>query len=123
MTARRPIQIREEGPPLPRGFAGPFLLLLLAERPSHGYDLLERFAELGAPSVDPGTLYRALREMERRRLVASRWEASASGPARRTYRLTRSGERELKEWVARLGESQRIVAQYLRRYEALAGNR
>lgn len=47
------------GPPGPGPggrFVEPFLLLLLAEGPSHGYDLMERLAARGfvAGEVDPG---------------------------------------------------------------------
>src|SRR5688572_21574431 len=57
------------GPPRqgPGGrFVEPFLLLLLAEGPTHGYDLLERLTARGfvAGEVDPGYLYRTLRGME-----------------------------------------------------------
>ena len=43
-------------------FAEPALLLLLRERPAHGYDLLERLPELtGEQRVEMGNLYRLLR--------------------------------------------------------------
>ena len=43
---------------LPRNFLRPCLLLLIAEAPSYGYDLLVRLGELGFRHVDPGMLYR-----------------------------------------------------------------
>ncbi|HEU5242890.1 MAG TPA: helix-turn-helix transcriptional regulator, partial [Gaiellaceae bacterium] len=43
-------------------FAEPALLLLLRERPAHGYDLLERLPELtGEARIEMGNLYRLLR--------------------------------------------------------------
>ena len=44
-----------------RGLLRPFLLLLLLERASHGYDLIERLAGMGVPDVDPSHAYRVLR--------------------------------------------------------------
>ena len=49
----------------PRGYLRPTLLLLIAESPCHGYDLLDRLEKLGAPPIEAGTLYRNLRGMER----------------------------------------------------------
>ena len=62
-----------------RGLLRPFLLLLLLERSSHGYDLIERLAGMGVPDVDPSHAYRVLRGLERNRLVASTWVAGG-GP-------------------------------------------
>ena len=43
-------------------FTEPALLLLLRERPAHGYDLLERLPELtGEQRVEMGNIYRLLR--------------------------------------------------------------
>ena len=80
---------------LPRNYLRASLLLLIAETPAHGYDLLEQIAQLGLRNVDPGGLYRALRVMEQDGLVASWWEHSTAGPARRSYRLTDEGV----EWL------------------------
>lgn len=107
---------------MPRSFLRPILLLLLAERSSHGYELLEQIAELGLERADPGGLYRTLRTMEQEGLVASWWETSTSGPARRSYELTPEG----LDWLHASAGSLRLVARhldrYLERYEALAGS-
>src|SRR5438128_2298577 len=69
-------------------FAEPALLLLLRERPAHGYDLLERLPELtGEARVEMGNLYRLLRGLEEEGLVSSEWDASSAGPAKRRYAL------------------------------------
>lgn len=108
---------------LPRNFPRSCLLLLIAEQPSHGYDLLERLSHLGLDASDPGGLYRALRAMEREELVASHWETSATGPARRVYRLTGAGRRALDESAASLADTQTVVAAYLVRHTSLAPGR
>lgn len=102
---------------LPRNFLRPCLLLLLAEEPSHGYDLLERLERLGLGGTDPGGLYRTLRAMEQEGLVTSTWELSDMGPARRTYRLTDEGLEWLHVWAGALRESSRILGEFLGHYE------
>lgn len=104
---------------MPRNFLRPCLLLLLAEDPSHGYDLLEQVSALGLEQSDPGGLYRALRAMEQEGLVRSWWEPSDAGPARRTYTLTDDGTDWLHAWAGSLREVRRLLGRYLDRYEAL----
>lgn len=105
---------------LPRNFIRSCLMLLIAERPSHGYDLMERVVELGLPHPDPGSLYRALRGMERDRLVSSMWVDSAAGPPRRTYALTDEGRDWLHALAGAHSETRRILEGFLQRYAALA---
>ena len=105
---------------LPRNYLRASLLLLIAETPAHGYDLLEQIAHLGLRSVDPGGLYRALRVMEKDGLVESWWEHSSAGPARRSYRLTDEGIEWLHAWAGALREGRRYLTAYLERYDSIA---
>jgi poly-beta-hydroxybutyrate-responsive repressor len=105
---------------LPRNYARPCLLLLLAEGASHGYELLEQVHELGLDRIDAGGLYRTLRAMEQEDLVHSWWEYARSGPARRTYALTDEGLEWLHAWAGSLRHAYRDLGHYLDRYEALA---
>jgi PadR family transcriptional regulator PadR len=94
---------------------------LLGEGPSHGYDLLEQARRLGIRGAEPGGLYRALRAMERERLVQSRWERSNSGPARRIYLLTTAGCDALDASAAALREAQQLIGSLVERYDAFGG--
>jgi PadR family transcriptional regulator PadR len=99
-------------------FAEPALLLLLRERPTHGYDLLERLGELtGEQRVEMGNLYRLLRGLEEEGLVESEWDAESPGPAKRRYAITPAGARLLDHWVEALRGSQERIARFLERYE------
>ena len=99
-------------------FSEPALLLLLRERPTHGYELLEALPALtGESRVDMGNLYRVLRALEEDGLVTSRWESGEPGPAKRTYELTPGGARLLDEWAAALQRSRDRVDTFLERYE------
>ena len=103
-----------------RGLLRPFLLLLLLERASHGYDLIERLAGMGVPDVDPSHAYRVLRNLERNRLVASTWVAGG-GPARRRYELTAKGRADLEAWVDRLSRLDGVIDNCLDRWAAPEG--
>jgi poly-beta-hydroxybutyrate-responsive repressor len=93
-------------------------LLLLRERPAHGYDLLERLPELiGEERVDVGNLYRVLRTLEEQGLVRSEWDETLPGPAKRTYELTAAGGAALDRWAAALAETRARIELFLRRYD------
>lgn len=104
---------------LPRHYLKPCLLLLLAEGPSHGYDLLEQARRLGIQGAEPGGLYRYLRSMEKEKLVSSWWEPSQAGPARRTYILTDSGRHTLQASVDSLRDVRQLLVGLLDRYDSL----
>lgn len=101
----------------PRSYLRPSLLLLLAEAPSHGYDLLEQVRALGVRAAEPGGLYRALRSLDEDGLVSSWWEPSQSGPARRLYVITEAGHVALGEFVADLREMRGLLDALLGRYD------
>lgn len=103
----------------PKNFLQACLLLFLRESPAHGYALIERLEEIGAHS-DRGVVYRTLRVLEREGLVESTWENSDAGPSRRSYGLTRAGEEALDAWAAMLGESARMLDEYLDRFKRVS---
>ena len=74
------------------------LLLLLGQRASHGYELIQRLneADFKSGEADAATVYRNLRRMDKDGLIKSHWEVGESGPGRRLYELTLQGKE--KEW-------------------------
>lgn len=78
------------------------LLGLLSRAPASGWDLkarLSRDASLGW-DADLAQIYGALRRLQRGGFVSMKRKRSTKGPARREYRLTPSGRREFREWLA-----------------------
>jgi PadR family transcriptional regulator, regulatory protein PadR len=76
---------------------GLLLLGLLARREMYGYELVAELRNQTDAVVDlpEGTVYPALRRLERHGLITGRWVEVADAPRRRYYRLTRDGERAL----------------------------
>ena len=96
----------------------PALLLLLRERPRHGYELIEMLPEVaGGERVDVGNLYRFLRRLESDGIVESEWNGDLPGPAKRTYSLTPAGEKLLGQWADALRRAREDVSAFLDRYE------
>ncbi len=101
----------------PRNWLVPVILLTLRECASYGYELMERTARFGFEAMNPGTLYRTLRHMEKDGLCKSRWDTqSGSGPARRMYSITDAGEAYLEFWVDALKQYQRNMDTFFSLY-------
>jgi len=104
---------------LPPRLLRAFLLLLLCERPAHGYELLERLRGLGLDYADQeiGYVYRTLRAMEREGLIGSEWDTTGPGPAKRVCTITAQGVAMLKEWAEALERIRESLEVFARLYE------
>lgn len=100
----------------PRNFLQPCLLLLLRERPDHGYELAARLRPMHDGDGDAGSVYRALRGLERNGLVRSEWQTSDAGPARRTYFVTPEGVLSLEALAGGLEHTHEALHIFLERY-------
>lgn len=91
-------------PDIVRGHLDGMLLAVLEERPLHGYGIIEALYRQsgGALDLPTGTVYPALRRLERARWIDGSW-STVGGRRRRTYTLSRAGRRELarrrSEWI------------------------
>jgi PadR family transcriptional regulator PadR len=85
------------------------LLAFLKGCNAYGYQLSQKLAEAGMPQFDSGTVYRTLRQLEKSGLVSSFWDTSDSGPARRMYSLTKTGEIFLTGWIEVLQNYQKVL--------------
>ena len=100
----------------PRNWLVPVILLTLREWNSYGYELMERASAFGFEAMNPGTLYRTLRQMEKNGVVKSSWETSKGGPARRMYSITDAGEAYLDFWAQALEQYRRDMDAFFRTY-------
>ncbi len=94
------------------------LLLLLAERPGHGYELAERLAEVfPLPNLTPdlSSIYRVIVELEDQGAVRSMWTAG-SGGGRKACELTDDGWKLLRFWEERLRAEQEGLARFFERF-------
>src|ERR1044072_1914957 len=81
-----------------RGHLDALLLATLDGDRLHGYAIIEALQQRsgGALDLPTGTVYPALRRLERGGLVASEW-TTVGGRQRRTYRLNKAGQRALAD--------------------------
>jgi PadR family transcriptional regulator, regulatory protein PadR len=98
-----------------RGHLDALILAVVEHEPRHGYAIAEALAERSGGTLDlpTGTLYPALRRLERAGRLASEW-STVGGRERRTYRLTPAGRRALKAARAEWREFAGVVEGVLR---------
>ncbi len=94
----------------------PVLLLMLRGLSSYGYELMENMAKYGFSTMNAGTFYRTLRQMEKDGMVSSSWDTSEGGPARRMYSITEAGENYLKFWATSLEQYQNMMNRFFQMY-------
>ena len=101
------------------GFIQPWLLLLLSEKSAHGYELLDKLNQNeDTKGMDPGFLYRTLRQFEQDGLVKSSWDVEGCGPARRVYEITPDGTEYLHAWVNHIRSTRERLGRLLETYES-----
>ena len=103
----------------PKNWLVPVTLVLLRQWSSYGYELMDRTVELGFETINPGTVYRTLRKMERDGLCESEWDTTTSsgGPARRVYSITDAGGAYLDLWVRSMEQYQQTMDDFLLAYK------
>lgn len=95
----------------------PAILSILANRRLHGYALAERIAGMpmfAGQKPDVSGVYRILKTMEGRGFVVCSWDISGSGPAKKSYRLTKAGQQCLSHWIETLQEYRQGITALLK---------
>ena|SRR5215212_407256 len=102
----------------PKKWLTPVILVLLQEENSYGYELMDRLEEeFGFEQINPSSVYRTLRLLEKEGLCESEWEISTQGgPSRRMYRITEAGETYLDAWADACEQYQQVVDSFSRVY-------
>jgi PadR family transcriptional regulator, regulatory protein PadR len=91
----------------------PMLVLdVLAVAPRHGYGISQALVTAGLQPIKGAQLYPALVRLEDDGAIASRWEQSGSGPARKVYELTDGGRAQREslhaQWRAFLAATEAV---------------
>lgn len=92
------------------------ILKTLARGSNHGFGIALHIqnASEGLLSVEEGSLYPALRRLERDRLVSAEWKVTANGRRARYYKLTPAGRQRLRRAEESWGATAKGVARVLR---------
>lgn len=98
-----------------RGHLDGLILSVLESGPLHGYAIIEalQVRSGGVLELPTGTVYPALRRLERAALLSGTW-STVAGRKRRTYTLTRAGRHTLAGQRSAWAEFSAVVDAVLR---------
>lgn len=87
---------------LMRGAATALVLLVLRDKPSHGYELVEEIRRRSKDVFDfgEGTIYPLLYGLEKEGVIRGKWETVTGARRRRVYQLTATGQKHLEVRLA-----------------------
>ena len=100
---------------LVQGTLDMLILKTLGLEPLHGYGIGIRLEQVsrGIFQVNAGSLFPALRRLEREGMIRGEWRATENNRQAKYYRLTRAGSRKLEdhtlEWEAQTTAIARIM--------------
>jgi len=99
-------------------FVEPCLLFFLSQKPSYGYELMERLNNFGFQKAkpDPAMVYRTLRYLEKEECVLSKWDTKGTGPAKRNYEITQKGLVLLQAWAKGIAMRKQVLEKFLKQY-------
>lgn len=78
-----------------RGVLEGSILQIIGEHETYGYDITQRLQTLGFEDVVEGTVYTILVRLEKAGHIEAERLPSSTGPPRKFYSLTKSGQDEL----------------------------
>jgi PadR family transcriptional regulator PadR len=105
----------------PRDILPPFVLLAVSLQRAHGYVIEDYLRALGLFGITMSTLYRTLRQMEKDGFLESTWEPGPTGPARRVYTITDTGEAWLGSSATMLNAYRETINRFFGLYDAGPG--
>lgn len=84
-----------------RGSIDILLLSLIFKKDTYGYEIVKDLKEASKElyNMSEGTLYPALKRLEKKQWITSYWGESVSGGRRKYYTVTSDGKKELNEKV------------------------
>jgi len=98
-----------------QGTVDMLVLKTLALEPMHGYGIAVRLEQIsrGVFRVNPGTLFPALRRLERAGWIRGEWRATENNRRAKYYCLTDRGHKELKAETREWGRQAAAIARIL----------
>ena len=110
MTTENKVSIENTKAQMRKGVLEFCILSILADGDAYPTEIIERMKTSKLVVVE-GTLYPLLTRLKNMELLSYRWEESTSGPPRKYYRLTETGERFLNELIATWEELVKSVSE------------
>lgn len=117
MRYMEPVYARNVVSQLRRGTVEYCVLALLRAGERYGFELVRELSAVDGLVTSEGTIYPLLTRLRKDQLVTTFWRESDSGPPRRYYRLTDTGQGALADFTKEWGRFRDSVDAILSRGE------
>lgn len=101
-------------------FLANYILLIIAEEPTYGYDIATKLDEIGVEKIEGtgqmGRIYRILSELENYGYITSEWDTSKSPPVK-VYTVTPLGLEYLKYALESVKQEIKVLETFISKYE------
>ncbi len=101
-----------------------YSLLLIAEKPRHGYEIASELRNLGFPILgvgQMGAVYRTLTSLEASGFIISEWDTTSS-PPRKVYKITRIGREYLEEMKMEILSLKKMIDKFVEKFERIGAD-
>lgn len=75
------------------------LLSIIDEEASYGYEMVRKLRERGLDLASEGSIYPLLSRLQKQGMIEGYLVQSSEGPARKYYRMSKSGKTTLEQWA------------------------
>ncbi|MCD6449784.1 MAG: PadR family transcriptional regulator [Thermotogaceae bacterium] len=100
-----------------------YSLLLIAEKPRHGYEIASELRDLGFPIFgvgQMGAVYRTLASLEASGFITYEWDTSNS-PPKKVYKITGIGREYLERIRQEILSMKRMIDKFVEKFEKIGG--
>ncbi len=105
-----------------RRWQSAFILLIIAEAPTHGYEIAQKMDDFGClikTTGQMGGMYRLLSDLEEEGLIMADWETDKPGPAKKIYKITQKGIQRLTELDTQFEDLKQTITSFQNRLRDL----
>ncbi|HPF16658.1 MAG TPA: PadR family transcriptional regulator [Thermotogota bacterium] len=98
-----------------RRWQSAFILLIIAESPTHGYEIAQKLDDFGClikSTGQMGGMYRLLSDLEEEGLILADWETDKPGPAKKIYKITNAGINRLFELESHFTDLKKTIEDF-----------
>src|SRR6056297_977262 len=105
-----------------RRWQSAFMLLIIAEAPTHGYEIAQKMDDFGClikTTGQMGGMYRLLSDLGEEELIIAEWETDKPGPAKKIYKISPKGVQRLKELDTHFEDLKETITSFQKRVRDL----
>lgn len=98
------------------------VLLVVSEKETYGYEMVNRLKEVGFKDIIGGTVYPLLQKLEKNGFLSSTMKPSPDGPDRKYYKITPAGISQYEQFKIQWAAFSETVDAVIQKHQELMKN-